>query len=114
MRKHYIKEWRKSRGLTQKQLADRMEREPGIQLMSYVTVSNIERGEQSPTLEQLSAFAEALNTTVSMLVEHHPKKDGKIVDWFDLWHQANEESRRTMMAVAKAALGSTRRTGTDG
>lgn len=102
MTTHYIRSWRKSRGLTQKQLAERMEREPGEQLMSYVTVSNIERGDQSPTLEQLSAFAEALEVSVSDLIENDPNKNGDVVDLLRL---INEDNRATVVAMIKAAIG---------
>lgn len=102
MAKHHIRSWRKSRGLTQKQLAERMEREPGEQLMSYVTVSNIERGDQSPTLEQLIAFAEALGVSVSDLIENDPNKNGDVVDLLRL---INDDNRATVVAMIKAAIG---------
>jgi transcriptional regulator with XRE-family HTH domain len=79
-----------------------MEREPGEQLMSYVTVSNIERGDQSPTLEQLSAFAEALEVSVSDLIENDPDKNGDVVDLLRL---INEDNRATVVAMIKAAIG---------
>ncbi|MBR9807421.1 MAG: helix-turn-helix transcriptional regulator [Alphaproteobacteria bacterium] len=102
MQKHYIKEWRKKRGLTQGQLAERMESEPGEPLMSHVTVSNIERGVQSPTLEQLYAFAEALNVSVSMLVGNNPDMDGEVID---LLGKINDQNRPTILAMLKAAVG---------
>ena len=101
MADHHIRAWRKSRGLTQKQLAERMEKEPGEQLMSYVTVSNIERGDQSPTLEQLNAFALALDVSVTQLIEHDDGKDGEIVDLLRL---INDENRATVIAMIKAAV----------
>jgi len=102
MQTHYLRQWRKKRGLTQKQLAERMEREPGEQLMSYVTVSNIERGDQSPTLEQLMALASALDITVSMLLENDPDKDGEVIDLLRKIHEGNRE---TVIAMLKAAVG---------
>jgi transcriptional regulator with XRE-family HTH domain len=79
-----------------------MEREPGEQLMSYVTVSNIERGDQSPTLEQLFAFAEALSVSVSDLIENDPNKNGDVVDLLRL---INDDNRATVVAMIKAAIG---------
>lgn len=102
MAKHYIRQWRKKRGLTQAQLADRMESEPGVRLLSHATVSNIEAGKQSPTLEQLYAFAEALDVSVSMLLENNPQKDGEIVD---LLARINEANRPRIIAILKAAIG---------
>lgn len=102
MKKHYIKEWRKKRHLSQKQLAERMESEPGEQLISHVTVSNIERGAQSPTLEQLYAFAEALDVTVPMLVGNNPEVDGEVID---LLAKINDKNRDTVLAMLRAAVG---------
>lgn len=102
MHKHYIKEWRKQRGLSQKQLAERMESEPGELLMSHVTISNIERGSQSPTLEQLYAFSEALDVPVSKLVENNPDIDSEVVD---LLARLNEQNRPTIIKILKAAVG---------
>ena len=102
MSKTHIRAWRKARGLTQKQLAERMESSPGEQLMSYVTVSNIERGGQSPTLEQLNAFAVALGVTVSDLIENDPNKNSEVVDLLRL---INDENRATVVAMIKAAIG---------
>ncbi|PHR83124.1 helix-turn-helix transcriptional regulator [Henriciella sp.] len=102
MQEHYIKQWRKKRGLSQKQLAERMESEPGEPLMSHVTISNIERGAQSPTLEQLHAFANALDVSVSMLVENNPTIDSEVLD---LVGRLNEGNRGTVLAMLKAAVG---------
>ena len=101
MSKQHIRAWRKARRLTQKQLAERMEKEPGERLMSYVTVSNIERGDQSPTLEQLNAFALALDVSVTQLIEHDPGKNGEIVDLLRL---IDDENRATVIAMIKAAV----------
>lgn len=100
--KHYIKEWRKKRGLTQQQLAERMESEPGELLMSHVTVSNIERGTQSPTLEQLHAFSVALDVPVSALIEDNPLLDSEVID---LLSRINAKNRATVLKMLKAAIG---------
>lgn len=102
MQPHHLRAWRKKRGLTQKQLAERMEKEPGEQLMSYVTVSNIERGDQSPTLEQLQALAIALDVTVTMLIDNDPDKDGEVID---LLGRITDKNRATVLAMLKAAVG---------
>lgn len=101
MTKHYIKHWRKYRDITQGQLADRMEDKPGERLMSHVTVSFIENGKQSPTLEQLGAFAEALDVSVNDLIGTDPTKDGEVVDLLKLIDDAN---RDRVIAILKAAV----------
>lgn len=52
---------RKSLGLKQRDLADKL----GI---NHANISRIESGEQQPTAEQLISIAQALNTTVGVLV----------------------------------------------
>lgn len=70
--------------------------------MSYATVSNIERGAQSPTLAQLNALAEALDVTVGMLIESDPDVDGEVID---LLRRIDDKNRDMVIAVLQAALG---------
>ena len=100
--KHYIREWRKFRRLTQVTLAERLEIEPGEQLMSHATLSNIERNAQSPTLEQIYAIAAALNTTAACLIEVNPSINPEIID---IMKYINGESGEKAVAILKAALG---------
>lgn len=60
----YLAEWREHRGLTQKQLGERIG-------TSDVTVSRWETGERKPDLNAQAAFAEALGIDV-MDLRHHP------------------------------------------
>lgn len=82
--KHYLKEWRKKRGLSLRKLADRMETEPGVPLMSHANIGRIENFEQPYTQELLEAAAEALECSVSDLLSVDPTKDGKVIDIMDL------------------------------
>ncbi len=100
--KHYIKQWRKDRKLTQQALADRMEFEPGVPLLSHATISNIESGKQSPTLDQLHAFAQALDVDVSALIEINPAVDGEVID---LLKRIPAKERPRLIAILKAAVG---------
>ena len=56
-----VKEMRKKRGLTQKQLADRL----GVKQQN---VSDWERGERSPSVKNLKKLAEILNCQIDDLV----------------------------------------------
>lgn len=82
LRKTYIREWRERRGLSLRQLAGRMESEPGVELISYASIGRIETGEQPYSQEILEAMAEALGVTVSMLLEHNPEREGRVVELF--------------------------------
>ncbi|SDT96673.1 helix-turn-helix domain-containing protein [Stappia sp. ES.058] len=80
----YIREWRKKRGLTLQQLADRLEVEPGGDLLvSYASLSRIETGNQPYSQPIIEAIARALNVSVSMLLEAHPERQGEVVDLFN-------------------------------
>ena len=64
-RPHFIKAWRKFRGLTQEQLAERLE-------MTQATVARIEKGEISYTQPVLEAVAEALGCQPGDLIMRDP------------------------------------------
>lgn len=78
---------RKSKGLTQKQLADKMQ-------ISYVNISQLERDERNPTLETLQRVADALgdpnlvfdclsvrvSTQISDLKDNFGEEQGRILE----------------------------------
>lgn len=66
----YLAEWRESKGLTQQQLADRLE-------TSDVTVSRWETGKRRPDLNAQEAISEALGIESVDLRRHpsHPSAD---------------------------------------
>lgn len=64
-RPYFFKAWRKHRGLTQEQLASRVE-------MSASSVSQLERGVQGFSDAALQAFAEALNCEPGDLLMRDP------------------------------------------
>ncbi|WP_211746396.1 helix-turn-helix transcriptional regulator [Paenibacillus sp. Marseille-Q4541] len=57
-----IKEWRKIRGLTQLQLAEKTN-------LSRSYVADLERNRYNPSVETLEAFAKVLNIKISDLIE---------------------------------------------
>jgi transcriptional regulator with XRE-family HTH domain len=64
-RKHFIRKWREFRGLTQDQLAERLE-------MSKASLSRIENLKQPYTQNFLEAAADALSTDVASLLIRDP------------------------------------------
>lgn len=67
----FLKEWRRYRRLTQQQLADRVEIEPG-KTVGASTISELERGKQGYTQGMLEAVAVALDCTPSDIINKNP------------------------------------------
>lgn len=74
--RHYVREWRKYRHLTQEQLADRL----GV---ATSTISQLETGKQGYSQAILEALADALSCQPADLLRRDPNKEGEIVDLFD-------------------------------
>jgi transcriptional regulator with XRE-family HTH domain len=101
---HFIKEWRIYRKLSLRKLADRLEREPGIPLMTFANLGRIENGQQPYTEEVLEALAGALACSVSDLISVNPQKDGEIVDLLRLIPDRNrDQAIRILQALAEVA-----------
>lgn len=97
---HYIREWRKHRGLTQEQLAERI----GI-ARSYLT--KIERGTRRYDQPFLEAAAEALRCEPGDIIMRDPTDPMGI---WSIWDRMKPAERIQAVAVLRA-LGAT---GTDG
>lgn len=103
MRNHFIKQWRKYRGLTQQQLADRMEEAPGIPLLTNVSLSRIERGQQPYSEPVLHALAQALSCEPADLIAVNPLIESDVVDFLAYIRTLDPQTRARVMAVARAA-----------
>jgi transcriptional regulator with XRE-family HTH domain len=93
--RHFIKEWRKHRGLTQEQLAERI----GI-ARSYLT--KIERGDRRYDQPFLEAAADALRCEPSDLIVRDPTATESI---WSLWETLTPPQRLQAVAVLKAIKG---------
>jgi transcriptional regulator with XRE-family HTH domain len=79
--KTFIRQWRLKRKLSLRQLANRMEKEPGGELIvSHASISRIEKGQQPYSQEILEALAEALQVSKGALLEINPEKEGEVID----------------------------------
>lgn len=78
--KTHLRSWRKKKGLSLRQLASRMEYEPGVQLISHAQLQRVETGEQPYSQQILEAAAVALGITASMILDVDPDKEGDVVD----------------------------------
>jgi len=93
--RHFIKEWRKHRGLTQEQLAERI----GI-ARSYLT--KIERGDRRYDQPFLEAAGDALRCEPADLIMRDPTAAESI---WSIWEQLSPTERTQAVAVIRAIRG---------
>lgn len=73
--RHYVREWRKFRGLTQERLAERTPFTTGA-------ISQLETGRTKYTQDMLEALAAALDCKAGDLISRNPLVDGELVYLF--------------------------------
>lgn len=98
---HYIKQWRKHRGLTQEQLAERI----GMS-RSYLTV--IEQGRRRYDQHFLEAAAEALRCSPADLIMRDPSDPDGLWSVYD---QLSAPERKQAVQLLRVLAGA--KTGTD-
>lgn len=98
-RRTFIKQWRDFRGLSQAQLAERLE-------TSESSISRIESGTQPYTQDFLEACAEALSTDVASLLMRDPSDPAAM---WSIWDQAKPGQRKMIEDLARTVI----KTGTD-
>jgi transcriptional regulator with XRE-family HTH domain len=92
-RRHFIKEWRLHRGLTQQTLADRLE-------TTKANISRVETLKQGYTQDFLEACAEALGTTPASLIMRDPSKAEEDGIW-SIWELAKPGERLQITEIAR-------------
>jgi transcriptional regulator with XRE-family HTH domain len=90
-RRHFIKEWRKARGLTQEQLADRI----GV---AVSTISQLETGKQGYSQPTLEAIAEALDCEPADLLMRDPGRQDAM---WSIWEGLDIPAREQITEIAK-------------
>jgi transcriptional regulator with XRE-family HTH domain len=95
--RHFIKEWRKYRRLTQEQLAERAGMTPN-------NLSQLENHKQRYSAEGLERLAEALQAEPAQLLMVDPSKDDAI---WSIWERAKPAERQQIIAVARALVAKT-------
>jgi transcriptional regulator with XRE-family HTH domain len=93
-RRTFFKEWRLHRGLSQEQLADRIE-------TSVASISRIESGTQPYTQDVLEALAEALNTDPASLIMRNPEEPEAM---WSIWDQAKKAERQLIEELARSVV----------
>lgn len=95
-RRHYVREWRKFRGLTQEQLAERTPFTSGA-------ISQLEVGRTRYTQEMLEALAFALNCKPGDLLDRNPFKEGEVHSLFDELPEDRKSLAIEMLKTLKSA-----------
>lgn len=93
--RHFVREWRKFRGLTQERLAERTPFTTGA-------ISQLETGRTKYTQDMIEALAVALDCDPGDLLSKDPSKEGEIVD---LLRHLPTEKQADAIAVLKALAG---------
>lgn len=93
-RRTFFKEWRIHRGLSQEQLADRLE-------TSVASISRIESGTQPYTQDVLEALSEALSTDPASLLMRNPDTPDAI---WSIWDQAKSGERKLIEELARSVV----------
>jgi len=101
--RHFIREWRKAAGLTQEQLASRLD-------VAVSTISQLETGKQGYSQPMLEALADALDTTPASLLMRNPADVGSPWSIQEKLEKAPPARRKDILLVVDAML----KTGTDG
>ena len=93
-RRHFIREWRQHRGLTQEQLAALLD-------TTRANISRVENLKQGYTQDFLEACAIALSTDVASLLMRDPTDPEGM---WSVWDQAKPGERRQIIAIAKTLV----------
>lgn len=90
--RHFVREWRKFRGLTQERLAERTPFTTGA-------ISQLETGRTKYTQDMIEALAVALDCEPGDLLSKDPNMEGEIID---LMRHLPESKRSDVIAILKA------------
>jgi transcriptional regulator with XRE-family HTH domain len=90
---HYLKEWRKFRGMTQQELADALETSKSV-------ISDMERGELQLSPKWLRRIAPILETQPGHILDHDPAElDSDIID---IWSHIDKRDRDQAIRVLRS------------
>lgn len=100
LRRTFIRQWRKHRGLTLEALAARVGERLGVGF-THASLSRIERQRQPYSQQVLEALAEELNTDVASLLMRDPSDPEAI---WSIWDNAKAGERRMIVDLARTVV----------
>jgi transcriptional regulator with XRE-family HTH domain len=96
--RHYVREWRDFRGLSQERLADRIDKSRGL-------IAQIESGLTELTLDNMYALAEALQCEEPWdLLRVNPLKEGQVVDITDALRGADPSVKEKALSFVQGLV----------
>ena len=100
MAKHYLKQWRKHRNLTQDQVVDRLVvLEDALLPQTAASLSRLENGKQPYSERIIEALAEIYQCEPDHLIGRDPTKEGEVID---LWQRLTLDERKQAQAILQA------------
>jgi transcriptional regulator with XRE-family HTH domain len=93
-RRTFVKQWREYRGLTQDDLAERLE-------TSKASISRIEAGQQAYTQDFLEACADALRTDPASLLMRDPTDQEAM---WSIWDKAKVGERKMIENIVRTVI----------
>lgn len=97
LRRHFFKEWREYRGLTQEQAADRLD-------IDRTSLGRVENRKTPYSQGLLEAAAEAYMCEPWDLLNVDPTKEGEVIDLTALLKDATPEERAEILGFARGRL----------
>jgi transcriptional regulator with XRE-family HTH domain len=98
---HYLREWREFKKLSLRRLAQRLETEPGEELLSSTSLNRIELGEQPLEAEVLHALAEAFDCAPEDILTINPKLRPELIDFAAAARRIRGRSAEKIREVTK-------------
>lgn len=95
--RHYVKQWRQYRSLTQEQLAERVDKSRGL-------ISQIESGETSLTEDLMYGLADAFNCAPWDILRVNPLMEGTVVDITDSLRGAPENIQAEALGFVRGLV----------
>lgn len=92
--RHYFREWREYRGLTQDRAIERLG-------WSQSKISRIEGGKTPYNEDDLAAAADAYRCTPAELIEVNPLVEGEVVDLMQVLRAADPKARAAALAMLR-------------
>jgi len=92
-RPHYLREWRKYRGMTQQALADALETSKSV-------ISDLERGELQLSPKWLRRLSPVLKVQPGYILDHDPNE--LPTDIVDIWGKIDERDREQAARVLRS------------
>ncbi len=97
---HFIKEWRKFRGLSLRELESRLECDvDGNSVLSFTTLQKIETGKSGFTEDSLNAIASALEIERTWLLNKKPVEEDEFQKLFGRLSKNDQETIVEFMKV---------------